>query len=119
MVRVQDKQNLQRPLQRRVWPVTRLARPEQHVQEISRIAQVVVRIDVRHAQRVPVSERCNRRHLPNQSVRLFLARAFVENIFRIVIKSRKRRNRRNHHAHRVRVVMEAVQEFLDAFVMNV
>ena len=54
VVRVQNEQNIQRMLQRRIWPIARLARAKQHVQKISRIAQLVVRVHKWHAQRVPV-----------------------------------------------------------------
>ncbi len=40
----------------------------------------------------------------------------IENIFRVRIKSGKRRNRRNQHAHRVRVVVKSIEKFLDALV---
>ena len=116
VVRVQNKQDVQRVLQRRVRAVLQLGRLEQHVQEIAGIAQLVVRIGERHAQAVPVGKRRERRHLPDQAVGLLLARLLVEDVLGLGIKRGKRRDGRNHHAHRMGVVVKPVQEFLHRLV---
>ena len=96
--------------------IPRLRRAEQHVQKISRIAQLVVGINERHPQRMAIRKRRDRRHFSDQAIRLFLARFLAEDIFRVVIVGRERRNRRNQHAHRMGIVMKAVEKFLDAFM---
>ncbi len=103
-------------LQSRIRAVLQLAGPEQHVQEIAGVAQFVVRIDERHSQAMPVGERRQRRHLPDQAIGLLAPRFGIENILRFGIEGRERRHRRDHHAHRVGVVVKAVEKLLDAFV---
>src|SRR5881275_884745 len=73
MVRMQNEQNVESAFQRGIGPVLRFRSPEKHVQKISRIAEIVVGIHVRHAQRVPVSKSRDRWHLANQAVSLLLA----------------------------------------------
>ena len=63
-----------------------------------------------------VSERRECGHLADQPPRLLAARFGVEDFFRIGIKSRERGNRRNHHAHRVGVIVKAIEKLLDALV---
>ena len=89
---------------------------EQHVQEIAGVAQIVVGIYERHSQAVPVGKRRQRRHLADQAIGLLAARFGVENVLRVGIKSGKRGDGRNQHAHRMRVVVKAVEKFLDALV---
>src|SRR2546430_3621193 len=65
---------IRRPPRSTLFPYTTLFRSEQHVQEISRVAEIVVGVDIRHAQRVTVGKSSNRRHLANQAVGLLLDR---------------------------------------------
>src|SRR5712692_2718236 len=116
VVGMQNEKNIQRALQRGVGTVLRLGRPKQHVQEITRIAQVVVWIYKRHAQGMPVRKRRDGRHLANQPVWLLLAGLGAEDILRIMVERGKSGNRRYRHAHGMGVVMEAIEEFLDALV---
>src|SRR3989441_4671735 len=60
VIGVQDEQHVQRMLQRLGGRVFHLGGLEHHVQEIARIAQIVVRVGVRHPHRVPVGERRER-----------------------------------------------------------
>jgi len=73
------------PARAPVWvrPVLRFRSAEQHVQEVAGIAQIIVRIDERHAQRVTVGKRCDRRHFADQPVSLLLARLRAEDVFGI------------------------------------
>ena len=48
-------------------------RAEKHGQEISGIAELVVGINKRHAERVAVGEGCNGGHLSDEAVGLLLA----------------------------------------------
>ena len=93
VVGVQDEQDVQRALQHRIGPVLQLRRLEQHVQEIPGIAQVVVRIGVRHAQAVAIGEGRQRRHLADQPPGLLLARTLVENVLGVRIERRERPDR--------------------------
>ena len=62
------------------------------------------------------SEGRNRRHFRNQAIDLFPTTLDVEDIFCVGIKSRERAERRFKHAHRMRVVVKAVDHLLDVFV---
>ena len=116
VVSMKNKENVEGAFQRWIRPILRLGSAKEHVQEIARIAELVVRIDERHSQSVPIGERGNRRNFSDQTIGLLLARLDAEDVFRVVIKSGKRGDRRNHHAHGMGVVVKAVEEFLDAFV---
>ncbi len=65
---------------------------------------------------MPVSERRERRHLADQAIRLLAPGIGIKNILGVRIKSGKRGNRGNQHAHRVSVVVKTINEFLDALV---
>src|SRR5882724_9024385 len=113
---MQDEKNVESTLESRVGPVLWLGGAKKHVQEIARVAEVVVRINEGHSQRVTVRECRNRRHLADKAISLLLARFNAEDVFRVVIEGGKSRDRGHHHAHRMSIVMKAVQKFLDAFV---
>ena len=113
---MKNKENVEGAFQRWIRPILRLGSAKEHVQEIAGIAELVVRIDERHSQSVPIGERGNRRNFSDQTIGLLLARLDAEDVFRVVIKSGKRGDRRNHHAHGMGVVVKAVEKFLDAFV---
>src|SRR6266566_531247 len=99
-----------------VRPVLRFGGAKKHVEKVARIAEVVVRIDERHAQGMTIRERSDRRNLSDKTIGLLLARLDAEDVFRVVIESGKRGNRGDHHAHGMGVVMKAVEKLLDAFV---
>ena len=111
-----DLVGLESALERRVGPVLCFRSAEQHVQEISRIAQIIVGVDVGHAQSVPVGEGRNGGHFADEAVGLFLARLGTEDVFGVAIESGERGDRRNGHPHRMGVVMKAVEKLLDALV---
>src|SRR5439155_1370489 len=98
VVGMQNKKNVERPLQRWIRPVLRFRSAKEHIQKVARIAELIVRIHKRHAQSVPVGERRDGRNFSNQTVGLLLARLYAENVLRVVIKSRQRGDRRAHHA---------------------
>src|ERR1700730_9070783 len=81
VIGVEDKQDIQSVLQSGVHPVARFRRSEKHVQEIAWVAQLIVRVDKRHPQRVAIRERRNGGHLPDKAERLLLARLKVEDVF--------------------------------------
>ena len=116
VVRVQNEENIESALERRIRPVFQLRGPEEHVEKIAAVAEFVVGIGERHAQTVPVRKRRQGRHFADQPVGLLAPRFGIGDVSRVGIKGRKRRDRRNQHAHRVSVVMKAVQKLLDALV---
>ena len=73
VVRMQDEEDVERALERRIRPILQFRGAEQHVQEISAVAQIVVGVYEWHPQTVPVGERGNRRHFADQAIRLFEA----------------------------------------------
>src|SRR5713226_8425804 len=73
VVRMKNKQNVERTLQRRVRPVFWLGSAKEHVQKITRIAEVIVRIDERHTERMAIRERRDGRNFSDEAVGLLLA----------------------------------------------
>src|SRR5258708_27097439 len=113
---MKDEENVERWLQGGVRQVYRFGGGKKRGEKVAGIAEVIVRIEERHAQGVPIRERRNGRKLSDETIGLLLAGLGAEDVFRVVIESGKRGNRGDHHAHGMGVVMEAVQKFLDAFV---
>src|SRR6266853_3478085 len=116
VVGMKDEQNVEGVLQGRVRSVFRFGGAKEHVEKVARIAKFVVGIDERHAQSVAIRECRDGGNLSDETISLLLARLRAEDVFRVVIESRKRGNGGDHHAHGMGVVMKAVQKFLDAFV---
>ena len=116
MVGVQDEEDVERALDRRVGLVLELGRLEEHVEEVPDVREVVVRVRVRLTEDVTVRERSDRRHLGDQSVDLQIAVTEVVVHLRVGIEGREGRHRRDEHAHRVRIVVKAVHELLDVLV---
>ncbi len=89
---------------------------EQHRKQIAGVAEIVVGIDVRKSPGMPIRERRQRRHLPDQPARLQSARFEVMNSVRVGIKGGERADRTEQHSHRMRVVAEPLHEHLDILV---
>ena len=96
--------------------VSRLRHLEQHVEEVAGVAQLVVGQHVGASD--GVAERIGRdaRHLGDQPDRLQPPRVDIEDVLRVRIEGRERPHRAQEHAHRVRVVAEALEELLDVLV---
>ena len=116
MVGVQDEQHVQRMLEDRVRLVLELRRLPHHVEEVAGVRQVVVRVGVAHADRVPVRERGECRDLRDQAGDLEPAYLLVVDRLGLGIERRECTDRADQNAHRVRVMMEAVDELLDVLV---
>ena len=116
VVGVQDEQDVERAFQARIGLVLQLGHLVHHVQEVARVREVVVGIDVRLALGVAVGERRQRRHLGDQPDRLDVTVLRVVDVRRLGIERRQRADRAEQHAHRVRVVAEATEELLDVLV---
>ncbi len=87
-----------------------------HVQEVARVRQVVVRVDVGQPDRVPVGERGQGRDFRDQAHDLQASQARIRYFLRVRVERRQGADGRQQHAHRVRVVVEAVDELLDRLV---
>ena len=70
VIRVQNEQHVQRMLQRRIRLIALSRGAEQHIQQISRIAEFTVGIDEWHAQRMAIGKGRNRGHLADHPVGL-------------------------------------------------
>ena len=116
VVGVQDEEHVERVLEGRIRPVLELGDLEHHVEEVAGVGEVVVRVGVGHAHRVPVGKGGDRRHLGEQPVGLNPPGCRIVNLFRIGVEGRERTHRRDQHPHRMGVVPEAVHEGLDVLV---
>ena len=110
MVGVQDEQLVQHPGEHRVDGVPRRRYPERHPQEVLHVAQVVVRVQERLADRLLVRVRRDRRQLGDQPDRGDLHLLRVEQVEAVLVEGGQRADRRGQHRHRVRVAGEPVEE---------
>ena len=110
VVRVQDEEHVHRPFERRVRRVLRLRHLPEHAQEVPRVRKVVVRVNDRQPAHPAVGERRQRRHLGDQAVRLDLTGTRVVHVLGFRVKRAQRRHRADQHAHRMRIVVEALHE---------
>jgi hypothetical protein len=118
VVGVQNEQDVQRTSQYRVGAVFRLNHLPQHVHEVLGVAQVVVRIDIRVAQAVPVGVGRDGGHLADQPVDLQFAHLRVTHISRVWIDGREGGHCADEHGHGMSIVMEALEESLGGFVQH-
>ena len=116
MVGVQDEQDVQGVLKHRVGAVLGLGHLRHHVEEVARVGQVVVRVGVWQAARVPVSEGRERGHLGDQPHNLLILVIPVVDRLRLGVEGGQRGQGADQDAHRVGVVVEAVDELLDVLV---
>ena len=116
MVGVEDEQHVERVLESRIGLVLEFGDLVDHRQEVARVTEVVVRIDVRHAAVVAVGEGGQRRHLRQQPDHLEVADLGVLDRARLGVEGRQRADGGQQHPHRMRVVAEALHELLDVLV---
>src|SRR5712664_981420 len=116
MVGMKDEENVEGALERGIGPILGFGGAKEHVEEVARIAELIVGIDEWHAQGMAIREGRNRGDLSNETIGLLLARLDAEDVLRVMIEGGKRGDRGDHHAHGMGVVMKAVQKFLDALV---
>ena len=110
VIRVQNPQHVQRPLENRIWFVFELGHLEHHVQEVPRVAQIVVRIRVAQAHAVAIGEGRDGGHLGHQTPRLQLDRFGIEDVARFGVERGQRGHTADQDAHGVRIVSEPIQE---------
>ena len=116
MIGVQDEQDLERAGEPRVGVILPLAHLEEHREEVLGVAQLVVRIDVRLALRVPERPRAERRHLGDHPDDLLVADLGVVDVPGFGVERGQRSDAGQQHAHRVRVVAEALHQALHVLV---
>ena len=118
VVRVQDEEDIERPLQHGVRFVSRLGHLEQHVQEVPGEAQLVVGQHVRPADGVAEDVGRDAGNFRDEPNRLELARCRIEDVAGIRVERRQRPHGAEEHPHRVRVVAEAFEKLLDVLVQH-
>ena len=118
VVRVQDEQTSSARSRTGFDLVLQLRHPEQHVQEVAREAEVVVRLVVGTADAVPVGVRRDGRNLGDQAVNLLLSRLLVEDLLAVGVERRECANGAQVDAHRMRVVLEPFHQLLDVLVKH-
>ena len=116
VVGVQDEEHVERALEHGVRRVLQLGHLEQHVQEVASEAEVVVGLDVWAPDAVPVGVGRNRGRLGDEPQHLQLAPCGVVDRLAVLVEGRHRRHRAHEHAHRMRVVVEALDELLDVLM---
>ena len=116
VVGVQYEEHVERLLQAWIWLVLGLGHLEEHGQEVARVGEVVVGVDVGQPEAVAVGERGEGRHLGDQSHRRNVALVLIVDIRGFRVERREGADGSLQHPHRVRVVAEAVHEVLDVLV---
>src|SRR6185369_4858904 len=99
VIGMQDIENRQRTFKHRIWFVLQLRRLEHHVEEISFVTQIVIRIRILHTNTVAKRESSNGGYLGNQTIDLLPTTLFIKNIFSVRIESRQSAERRFKHSH--------------------
>ena len=110
VVGVQDEQHVERPHDARVRRVLRHAGREEHRQEVLRVGELVVRVDVRLARDVAVREGAEGRHLGDEADDLEVVALLVRQVLRLGVERAEHPDARLQHPHRVGVVAEALHE---------
>ena len=85
---------------------------ERHVHEVPDVAEIVPREDVRQSARVAEDEGGDRRQLREEPNALQVAALGVADPLRVRVEGREGADGAEEHAHRVRVVAEALEELL-------
>ena len=112
VIGVEDEEDVQCALNSRVHFVLRLRHLKQHVQEVPRVAEIVIGIDVGKSKMMPIRVGSDRGHFPDQTKDLELAGLGIVDVLCIRIERGESRNGAYEHPHRVRVVVESLHELL-------
>ncbi len=88
MIRVQDKNHLERAFEHRVGLVSELGHLEEHREQVPGVVEFVVGIDVGKTLGMPIRERREGRNFPDQPARLQAARFEIVDIVGVGIKRR-------------------------------
>ena len=118
VVGVQDQQHIEGMFEQRIGLVLQLGRLPHHVQEVAGIGEVIVRIRERHPDRVAIGEGGDRGHLGDQPEDLQPSARGVDDVLRVGVKGGKRAHDADQDAHRMRVMVEAVDQLFDVLVQQ-
>jgi hypothetical protein len=116
VVGVQGEQHVDGVLEDGVRDVLGLGHLPHHVEEVAGVGQLVVRVRVRQAPRVPVDEGRERGHLGDEPDDLLVLVLPVVDRLGLRVEGRQRGQGADQDAHRMGVVVEAVDELLDVLV---
>ncbi len=86
------------------------------LRKIADVTQIVVRIDVRTTDAVPVGERREGRHLADEPIHLQLPRFGIHDVLCLRIERRQSRNGTDQHSHRMGIIVKSIDELLDIFM---
>ncbi len=112
VIGVQNEQHFHRSDQAGVRGVVAFGSFEQHLQEVVAVAVAVIRVHVRTGFALAVGERGQRGHLGDQAGDVQSAGLRVVEVAGIGVEGEKRRHRRHHDCHRMRVMGKARQHGL-------
>ena len=118
VVGVQDQQQVDGLLDHRVDVVLLAGRREHQAQEVADVAQPVVGIHERLADRVLVRVGRHGRHLGDQPVHRDLDLALVARVEGVGVEGRERGDRRGAGRHRMRVLRQRAVEALEVLVQH-
>ena len=118
VVGVQGKDTVHSTLYRRADFVIFSRHREHHVQEVSRVAQVVTRINKWLTDVVLITHGYQGRHLRNQTVCTTYTHVKIRNVQVAVIEGRHRTNSTIQHGHRVGIVTEAMEEHVNLLMYH-
>ena len=118
VVGVKDQQYIEGVLQERIRFVLELGGLPHHVQEVAGVRQVIVRVGIGHADRMAIGKGRDRRHLRDQPEDLQVAALGVEDVLCVRVEGGKGADHPHQDAHRMRVVVEAVDQLFDVLVQQ-
>ena len=116
VVRVQDQDTVHGAFQYRVNLVGFARRGEHHIQEVTRVGEVIARVNERLTDRILVAHRGHGRHFRQQTVGGDFTVARVIHVQRVMVERRQRAGNTAHHRHRVRVAAERVEQTGNLFM---
>ena len=118
MIHVQDENLVHRAFDDRIDLIGLGRNGKTHAQEVTRIGQVVLRIDVRLADPVFITARGERWDLGDDPVDRHVSRLIFSRVLIIVIKARERTDCPAKHGHRMAVPAIALEEAFDLIVQH-
>ena len=118
VIGMKNEKNIECVFENRIEVVLQLGHLVHHAQEIARIAQIKIWVNVRQAETVTVTICRNGGHFSEKSIGLELTGFDIIDITGIGIECRQRADRTDEHAHRMRVMMKSLHQFLRAFMQH-
>ncbi len=118
VVGMQDEQHIEGVCQHGIRLVAGLGHLPEHGEEVVGEVERVVRVDEGHAHAEAVGRRGQGRHLGDQADDLLPARFGIEDLLGVEVERREGGDGRYQHAHRMGVVVEALEEALADVLVN-